>query len=69
MSGKILKNAVVYEQKPSCEIICICLKCKKEVLTIVSIIGSLNDGTFNELKKLLIQYFFRVDEHCKTVPM
>ena len=68
-SGKILKNAVVYEQKPSCEIICICLKCKKEVLTKVRIIGSLNAGMFNDLKKLLIQYFFRVDEHCKTASM
>ena len=27
ISGKILKDAVVYEQKRSCEIICIYLKC------------------------------------------
>ena len=62
MSGKILKNAIVYEQKPSCEMICICLKCKKEVLTKVRIIRSLNDGIFNKFKRLLIQCLFRVDE-------
>ena len=53
--GKMLKNAVAYDQKPNFEVICICLKCKAELYKKVHIPGPrLSDQMFNAIKKLLI---------------
>ena len=66
---KILKNVVVYDQKPNFEVICIGLKCKAELYQKVHIPGPrLSDQMFNAMKKLLIQHFFRIDGQCKIVP-
>ena len=52
----MLKNAVAYDQKPSFEVICICLKCATELYKKVHIPGPrLSDQMFNAMKKLLIQ--------------
>ena len=75
--GKILKNAVVYDQKLSFEVICICLKCKAEIYQKVHIPGPrLSDQMFNAMKKYMNinghidgRIDRRIDGHCKIVPV
>ena len=66
----MLKNAVAYDQKPNFEVICICLNCEAELYKKVHIPGPrLSDQMFNAMKKLLIQYFCRINGPCKIVPV
>ena len=53
----MIKNSVVLEKYLSNEIIGCCCKFRKEIFSDSTISEELCDDYFDELKKLLIQYF------------
>ena len=54
----IIKSAIVYKIYPGEELICCCHKCMKENFSVTSICKKeFCDDFFNDLKKILIQYF------------
>lgn len=53
----IIKRSVVFEKYPDEEMICGCLDCKKEFFSVTNSFEERCDNYFDDLKKLLIQYF------------
>ena len=56
----VLYNSIIYKQKD--EVICCCLKCKKKVVSQTNYCEAF-DNYFDNLKKLLIQYFVVYDSY------
>ena len=61
VTGHVLKNSVICEQDPNDEVICCCIDCRKQIISVTSYCEELNDYFFNKFKKILSQYFFAYD--------
>lgn len=57
---KIIRKPVIFEKYPSDERICCCCECETEIFSKTSIREKLRDDFFDELKKMLIQYFYNL---------
>lgn len=57
---KIIRKPVIFEKYPSDERICCCCECETEIFSKRSIREKLRDDFFDELKKMLIQYFYNL---------
>lgn len=53
IKGQILKNSIIYEQKPSDEVICCSLNCRKQIISTTKYLEEPNDF-FNDLQKMSI---------------
>lgn len=58
LTGHVLKNSVICEQNPSDEVICCCIDCRKQIISVTCYCEKLNDDFFDKFKKKLSQYFF-----------
>ena len=57
---KIIRKPVIFEKYPSDERICCCCECETEIFSKISIRKKLRNDFFDELKKMLIQYFYNL---------
>ena len=61
LTGHVLKNSVICEQNPRDEVICCCIDCRKQIISVTCYFEKLNDDFFDKFKKILSQYFFAYD--------
>ena len=58
ISGSIPHESIIYEQKT--EVCCCCLTCRRKIISETNLRDEL-DEYFDDLKKLLIQYYYTFD--------